>query len=514
MAATYQLLLLAFAALYLGIRIVHSYNHRHLASALSCKPVRDAPSGPFGLVALYRMTQAAKSKSWLPWFESEFRKHGTTFRRPLMGRNLIMTCEPENIKALLATQFADFGLGTRYQYLFPLLGDGIFTLDGKGWSHSRALLRPQFSREQVADIQQLDVHMGHFMSHIPSDGSAFDIQELFFRLTLDSSTDFLFGESVNSLVSTINTQSGVPVKGRQGFESAFNLSQDYLAARSRAQGLYWLINSKEFREANRICHQLVDYYVKKALESTADKDIKSPQDRERYVFLKELAKDTRDPKLLRDQLLNILLAGRDTTASLLSSVFYELAGNPKVWARLRNEIVERFGTAKEPKAEISFTALKDIPYLRYVLDEALRMYPPVPLNVRTALKDTTLPVGGGANGLSPIFITKGTSVIYSVWAMHRRPDIWGQDASKFRPERWEGSNLRGWQYLPFNGGPRICLGQQYALTEAGFVVVKLLQSFEAIESAIVRTGDPLINTNLTMRHEDGVHIRLIPSVKK
>lgn len=92
---------------------------------------------------------------------------------------------------------------------------------------------------------------------------------------------------------------------------------------------------------------------------------------------------------------------------------------------------------------------------------ALRMYPPVPLNVRTALKDTTLPVGGGANGLSPIFITKGTSVIYSVWAMHRRPDIWGQDASKFRPERWEGSNLRGWQYLPFNGGPRICLGREY-----------------------------------------------------
>ena len=153
MAATYQLVLLAFATLYLGIRLVHSYNHRRLASALSCKPVRDAPSGPFGLVAFYHMTQAVKSKSWLPWFESEFRKHGTTFRRPLMGRNLIMTCEPQNVKALLATQFADFGLGTRYQHLLPLLGDGIFTLDGNGWSHSRALLRPQFSREQVRSYQ-------------------------------------------------------------------------------------------------------------------------------------------------------------------------------------------------------------------------------------------------------------------------------------------------------------------------------------------------------------------------
>jgi cytochrome P450 len=231
---------------------------------------------------------------------------------------------------------------------------------------------------KVADIGQLDEHVGHLIGHIPTDGSSFDIQELFFRLTLDTSTEFLFGESVNSLMSSSYTNSGVPVKSTKahmGFEAAFNTSQDYLASRTRAQSLYWLINPKKFRDANRVCHQLVDYYVNIALDPNATRDFKSSQDRERYIFLQALAKDTRDPKLLRDQMLNILLAGRDTTASLLSSVIYLLAHNPKVWAKLRTEVINKFGTAKEPRDEITFTSLKDVTYLRYVLDEG-KGYPP------------------------------------------------------------------------------------------------------------------------------------------
>lgn len=94
----------------------------------------------------------------------------------------------------------------------------------------------------------------------------------------------------------------------------------------------------------------------------------------------------------------------------------------------------------------------------------LRLFPPVPLNFRTALKDTTIPRGGGPDGLSPIWIPKGHNVGYSVWVMHRRKEFWGEDADEFRPERWaEGRKLENWQYLPFNGGPRICLGRKLLL---------------------------------------------------
>lgn len=272
------------------------------------------------------------------------------------------------------------------------------------------------------------------------------------------------------------------VGNAQGFAEAFGTAQDYLAARSRAQDMFWMVNPKEFQEANKLVHEVVDHYVNLALESQRHPERKEPGSR--YIFAEALAAETSDPKVLRDNMLNILLAGRDTTASLLSSVFHYMARHPQVWNRLRREIVEEFGDSAHPKAEITQTKLKDIPYLRYVLNEstfispyppmfnfhevlqlltisqALRLQPPVPLNFRVANKDTTLPVGGGPDQRSPVYIRKGYAIAYSVYAMHRRTDLYGPDAYSFRPERWEENARRGWEYLPFNGGPRICLGRK------------------------------------------------------
>jgi cytochrome P450 len=101
---------------------------------------------------------------------------------------------------------------------------------------------------------------------------------------------------------------------------------------------------------------------------------------------------------------------------------------------------------------------------------ALRLYPSVPINSRTARKDTVLPVGGGLNGKSPIFIPKGVNVAFCPYALHRRSDIYGIDARLFRPERWDedkpqrrGSTSVKWGYIPFGAGPRTCLGSELVL---------------------------------------------------
>lgn len=109
----------------------------------------------------------------------------------------------------------------------------------------------------------------------------------------------------------------------------------------------------------------------------------------------------------------------------------------------------------------------------------------VPGNARFAVRPTVIPRGGGPDGLSPIYIPKDGIVTYNVFSMHRRKDIYGPDADEFKPERWEATDppLRpGWGYLPFNGGPRICVGQQFALTEASYTIVRLMQEFESIEN--------------------------------
>jgi cytochrome P450 len=141
---------------------------------------------------------------------------------------------------------------------------------------------------------------------------------------------------------------------------------------------------------------------------------------------------------------------------------------------------------------------------------ALRLHPVVPRNERKALRNTVLPLGGGKDGLSPVFVPKGTTVAYNVYAMHRRIDIYGPDAEEFRPERWEDPKLRPrWGFLPFNGGPRICVGQQYALAEVGYVVVRMAQEFKGLESP---DGQPWEESlTLTLCSRNGTKVCLTPA---
>ncbi|RAL13708.1 cytochrome P450 [Aspergillus homomorphus CBS 101889] len=506
---------LCIGALYLAYQIVCSlhqtFRNRRIAKSLGCEPPRKVPSDPFGLKGFFEISKAAKQNRVVEDIADYYSQYSPTFSLTgLGGVPIVSTAEPENLKALLATQFHDFCLGTRHREFYPLLGDGIFTLDGAGWSHARALLRPQFTRDQVADLDLMDGHVSRLIELIPKNGTVFDIQRLFFLLTIDSATHFLFGESVNAMHSSGDT--GVlektAVGGAQGFAKAFSLSQEYLFTRNCFMGLYWLVNPKEFQDANKRVHEVVDHYVRLALAPKKNPEKSAG----RYIFAEALAAETDDPRVLRDNMLNILLAGRDTTASLLSSAFFFLARHPHVWGRLRQTIVEEFGDSAHPRGKITQARLKDVSYLRYFLNEVLRLLPPVPLNFRVAVKDTSLPMGGGPDGKAPVFVRKGQLVTYSVYAMHRREDIYGPDAKSFRPERWEENASRGWEFLPFNGGPRICLGQQYALTEASYTLVRLLQHFDRIENAAPTMEEPRIQFNLTMSHLHGVDIRLYPAM--
>jgi cytochrome P450 len=260
--------------------------------------------------------------------------------------------------------------------------------------------------------------------------------------------------------------------------------------------MYWVHNPKEYKENNQVVNDFVKHYVDLALRKGFEqKKAEKAQGKEKYVFLEELALQTRDPEELRAQLLNILLAGRDTTASLLSWLFHELLRHPEVFAKLRQTVVETFGTYEDPQ-EITFATLKGCQYLQYCLNETLRLWPVVPGNARRTNKPTTLPRGGGPDGMSPVYLKAQTEVGYSVHVMQRRKDIWGQDADEFKPERFHGRRP-GWEYLPFNGGPRICIGQQFALTEASYVVVRLLQRFDQILPG-AHELEGIVRSNLTL----------------
>lgn len=224
----------------------------------------------------------------------------------------------------------------------------------------QALVRPNFIRSQVADLDLYETHIQILFSKIPRDGSMVDLQPLFFQLTLDSATEFLFGESVSSLTS-------VEGSSQHRFGKMFDLAQNRLNLRARLGKLVMVYRDKEFDRACQIVHEFVDEIIYRALERFEPRDAEKPIDgsgeKKRYVFLNELLKSTRDPKRLRDELLNILMAGRDTTASLLSHTFHLLARRPDIWQKLQAEIAELNGTKPD------YDTLRNLKYVKYVLNE-------------------------------------------------------------------------------------------------------------------------------------------------
>ncbi|RDW58480.1 hypothetical protein BP5796_12410 [Coleophoma crateriformis] len=512
-----SLFFIASLVLYKFVPYVNTrYQNAAQAKKLGAERVPTLPSpDPLGVGFVIRIIKSNNAGKLLEYFQERLqivsKQEGRpvlTFQTHILQSWLFFTCDPKNIQALLATQFKDFSLGPiRFGTFSGLLGNGIFSVDGPKWEHARALLRPQFARDQVSDLELEERHLQNMLLALPveADGwtKTIDMLPINFRLTIDSASEFLFGESVDTQLSILPGRSGS--ENDQAFVTAFETSQDLIAKAFRFNDWYSIGLTKEYYEACKVCHQYIDRYVVKALSKNKENSLEQGEEKQHYIFLEELARQTQDPIEIRDQLLSILTAGRDTTASLLSFLWLVLSQHPDVFDKLRSTVINEFGTYQNPR-NITFSSLKSCSYLQWCLNETLRLFPTVPINGRRSIKDTTLPRGGGPDGLSPIFIPKNTEVNYSVYCMHRNKELWGENADDFIPERWDGRKT-GFDYLPFNGGPRICLGQQFALTEAGYIVVRLLQRFDKLDGSAMEGLDYDWNLTLTGRPKHGVNLR-------
>lgn len=183
---------------------------------------------------------------------------------------------------------------------------------------------------------------------------------------------------------------------------------------------------------------------------------------------------------------------------------------PVILSKLREEINSVLGN----EHNVTRTHVRSMPYLDCVLKEVLRVYPPVPANLRFATKTTIMPRGGGPDGQSPVLIRKGWGITYAPYLMHRRKELYGEDADIFKPERWEDGKLKniGWGWLPFNDGPRVCLGKDLALMEASYGIARIIQAFPSIqlpdEQAWDEPGTERHALTLVLAPADGCKITL------
>ncbi|KAL6719085.1 hypothetical protein ACLMJK_003320 [Lecanora helva] len=377
-----------------------------------------------------------------------------------------------------------------------MLGEGIFTQDGTPWKHSRELLRRQFVRMQYQNLEGFREHVENMIDALGEVSGVIDLQPYFFRLTLDTTIAMILGQPVENFRHEIG----------DAFSKSFNKASLVTATRVRLGDLYWLYTPRGFFAACKTVRTYIEQFVKDSLQQNRD----AGQESDRYRFITDLYGEHQDVELVRDQVINVLIAGRDTTAATMSYVLRLLVRHPRVLKKLRSEIGHVVGQDKD----ITRAYIQRMPFLQNVIKETLRLYPPVPINTRFCKQATVLPRGGGTDGRSPILVRQGMPCAYSVYHMHRREDLYGSDAGIFRPERWEGPELVDikWGYLPFNGGPRICLGKDFGLMLASYGLARVIQAFPRISlppgEKWEEPGTERQHLTLTLSNADGCKVLL------
>ena len=360
------LLFLAFilGTLYYLILCIFKYWARSkLSSEHGCKPpprypVRDPL---FGLDVIYNSLRAVKRRTFMSEIRSQYEVYGSTHSSRLATLPVIMTIEPENIKTVLSTKFKDYVVGTPRRRAFsPIMANSILVADGDEWEHSRAFLKPSFQRNQVGDLGTLETHVQNLIEAIPQDGSTVDLAELFLRYTADVTTDFMFGESILSL----------PQPKAFGGDLTRACREAQLGAERRFRlGVFAnIVPQRGFYRSVRQLHTYMDAHVEKAIRQSRlpkDSEKNGELNQSRFVFSKALAEQTDDRLVLRDQLLGIFFAGRDTTAALLSNLFFVLARSSKTWKQLQDEINALGG--RPPTLD----ELKGLKYLGHCLNESM-----------------------------------------------------------------------------------------------------------------------------------------------
>nr|KAJ3406796.1 Protein kinase alk2 [Polyrhizophydium stewartii] len=379
----------------------------------------------------------------------------------------IFFLDPAGVEFILKTEFDSFVKGNLFvSRMKQILGHGIFVSDGETWRVQRKTASHIFSTKKFREFFEtvFASEMQELIARLrkSADGTTVvDMQDNFFRFTLDGFGQIGFGVELNTM-----QKDNVP------FAAAFDRAQGVMDYRFFSP-LWWLEELIVFprwlqmrRDASTIRSFAADIVRERKAESAAVRDSRS----DLLTLFMNVRDDNGvplDDERLCDDVLNFIIAGRDTTAQALSWCIYYLNKEPRTMAKLVAEIDETLGEKLAP----TYDQAKSMKYANAVFHEALRLSPSVPKDSKVAAKDLVFPNGN--------VVPAGTAIAWVPYAMARNPNIWGSNAAEFVPERWLDSRLPSqFEYPVFNAGPRVCLGKALAELEGVYVLVSLLRQFE------------------------------------
>ncbi|KAI3956387.1 hypothetical protein MKW92_034190 [Papaver armeniacum] len=440
-----------------------------------------------------------------------FLQHGSVYKLAFGPKAFVVVSDPIVARYILRENAFSYDKGVLADILEPIMGKGLIPADLETWKLRRRVIAPGFhtlfleamvkiftdcSDRTITKIDRLlEVE-----ERLGGNTIELDLEAEFSNLALD-----IIGLGVfNYDFGSVSKESPV-IKAVYGtlFE-AEHRSTFYIPYWKLPLARWLVPRQRKFHNDLKVINDCLDGLIRNAKDTREETDVEKLQQRD-YSNLKDASLlrflvDMRgadvDGRQLRDDLMTMLIAGHETTAAVLTWAVFLLAQNPEKMRKAQAEIDSVIGRGKT-----TYECVKNLEYIRLIVVESLRLYPQPPLLIRRSLKSDVLP--GGYNGEKDGYaIPAGTDIFISVYNLHRSPYFWDRP-NDFEPERFlvqkKSEGIEGWAgfdpsrspgamypneiiadfaFLPFGGGPRKCVGDQFALMESTVALAMLLQNFD------------------------------------
>ena len=432
----------------------------------------------FGFIEFFRRVREDQLSIIVP----ELFSRNMVYSRLLFLHSFLIN-KPEYIEHVLLANHANYSKSHFLRHLLgPLLGDGLLTSEGDFWRRQRRIAAPAFHSKRVASfVATMASSAGATLARWRTKTEPFDIAAEMMALTLDIISRTMFSRDVSGDVEAVRRLVDIVVALRPSMLDLLGFPE-------------WLPRPRPiaYRRAIAAFEALVARFVAERRADGIDRG-----------DLLSMLLAARDPETgegmsdrqLRDEILTIFLAGHETTANALSWTWYLLAQSPEAERRLHDELDRVLGGRMPASTDLA--ALK---WTRMVIEEAMRLYPPAHTISRTAI---------GEDRIGGVRVPPGASISISIYVTHRNPHLW-PDPERFEPERFAPAAVaqrHRFAYLPFGGGPRICIGNGFALAEAQVIVAAIAQHYRvrlAPGHAVERIG------LVTLRPKGGLWVTLEP----
>ncbi|KAL3691652.1 hypothetical protein R1sor_005303 [Riccia sorocarpa] len=413
-----------------------------------------------------------------------------TWKIRLPGKDIVASVDPANVEYVFKGNFSNFQKGEPFKVMcHDTFGSGIFNTDGDLWKRQRKIASYEFASKVLRDYgcdnsKAHAVNLCRILDQASKDERPVEMMDLALRLSLESVCKLGFGVDMGSLDPSLPTLPFV-----KSFDSVTQrLADRYVDPLWKLKRFLRIgsekVMAEQLKKVNNFTKELV--LTRKAeLEAAAHHETRVDL-LSRFIGAIKEEPFTSDPiKDLQDAVVNFLLAGRDTSAAALVWTLYAISSHPRVDEKIVEELQQLEGEKdRDVSLERSFddfarlldydTVNLKMQYLQAAILEALRLYPPLPFNVRMALKDDILPACG-------TIIRAGDDFLYSSYAQGRMEQLWGEDCLEYKPERWLRDGIcrqeSHFKYPVFHGGPRLCLGKDHSLLHLRITLAMLLRFF-------------------------------------